>query len=67
MKWTLSAIILAAAASANALIGNISPHDGAVGGCSSSYNGKFEVTIGKLDKRDVEVSTKLLTVSQSPD
>ncbi|KAM0259359.1 hypothetical protein ACHAQJ_003391 [Trichoderma viride] len=54
MKWTLGAIILAATASAGALVGNVSPRDGAVGGCSSSYNGKFEVTIGKLNKRDVQ-------------
>ncbi|RFU81080.1 covalently-linked cell wall [Trichoderma arundinaceum] len=54
MKWTLAAIALAATASADALVGHISPRDGAVGSCKPSYDGKFEVTIGKLDKRDVE-------------
>ncbi|KAH6609919.1 covalently-linked cell wall [Trichoderma cornu-damae] len=55
MKWTpLAAVALAATASVDALVGNVSPRDGAVRGCRASYNGRFEVTIGRLDKRDVE-------------
>lgn len=57
MNWVrLAAFILTA--SAEALASDASPHDGATGSCSSSYNGKFEVTINKLGKRDSEVSNK---------
>ncbi|KAL9476233.1 hypothetical protein ACSS6W_006074 [Trichoderma asperelloides] len=53
MNWVrLAAFILTA--SAEALASDASPHDGATGSCSSSYNGKFEVTINKLGKRDSE-------------
>ncbi|KAL6907383.1 hypothetical protein GGI43DRAFT_397222 [Trichoderma evansii] len=53
MNWIrLAAFILTASAGASAH--GVSPHDGAVSSCSPSYNGKFEVTISKLGKRDIE-------------
>jgi hypothetical protein len=55
MNWIqLTAFLLTA--SAEAFAGIVHPLDGAVSTCSSSYDGKFEVTISKLGKRDTEVS-----------
>lgn len=63
MNWIrLAAFILTASVGASAR--GVSPHDGAVGSCSPSYNGKFEVTISKLGKRDIEVSNILAALSQ---
>ncbi|OPB40510.1 cell wall protein [Trichoderma guizhouense] len=48
MKWTLATLALLGSASANPLI---SPRDDS---CASSYNGQFEVTIAKVNKRDIQ-------------
>ncbi|KAL6803320.1 hypothetical protein GGI42DRAFT_24161 [Trichoderma sp. SZMC 28013] len=48
MKWNLAALALLGSASADALV---SPRDDS---CDSSYNGKFEVTIAKINKRDIQ-------------
>lgn len=60
MKWILSAIALLGPAYVNALGKDISSRGAA---CDSSYNGKFQVTIGKVNKRDIEVSTKSTNLS----
>ncbi|UKZ57347.1 hypothetical protein TrVGV298_011200 [Trichoderma virens] len=48
MKWTLAAVALLGSAYADAII---APRDGS---CDSSYNGKFQVTIAKVNKRDIQ-------------
>jgi hypothetical protein len=55
MKYSLTLLGFAASAYAAPAIGNISPKGGAPDGCSTSYDGKFEVSIFKVsEKRSLE-------------
>ncbi|UKZ61576.1 uncharacterized protein TrAtP1_002835 [Trichoderma atroviride] len=53
MNWIQFAAFIITA-SAEVLAGHVPPVDGAVSTCHESYDGRFEVTINKLSKRDVE-------------
>ncbi|KAL7941191.1 hypothetical protein V8C42DRAFT_335593 [Trichoderma barbatum] len=48
MKWAVATLALLGQAYANGLV---SPRDDS---CDSSYNGKFQVTIAKINKRDIQ-------------
>lgn len=58
MNWIQFAAFIITA-SAEVLAGRVPPLDGAVSICRESYDGKFEVSINKLGKRDIEVSRQL--------
>ncbi|KAM0454855.1 hypothetical protein ACHAPV_008228 [Trichoderma viride] len=53
MNWIQFAAFIITA-SAEVLAGRVPPLDGAVSICRESYDGKFEVSINKLGKRDIE-------------
>ncbi|KAK1246349.1 hypothetical protein MKX08_000151 [Trichoderma sp. CBMAI-0020] len=53
MHWIQFAALIITA-SAETVAGRVSPLDGAASTCHESYNGKFEVSINKLGKRDIE-------------